>query len=90
MRTEDNVECLKYEKLALKRDLGRGRKAELVNRKQYMFEWKDGTARNATSSVHALKLVTQFPRHSHQHGKDGKICDHSRQCLGSLLSLKKF
>lgn len=38
MRTEDNVESLKYGKLAVRRDLGRGRKAELVNRKQYVFE----------------------------------------------------
>lgn len=37
-RTEDNVESLKYGKLAVRRDLGRGRKAELVNRKQYVFE----------------------------------------------------
>lgn len=72
LRTEDNVESLKYEKLAVRRDLGRGRKTELVNRKQYMFEWKDGTARNATSSVHALKLVTQFPSTATNMGKTGK------------------
>lgn len=71
MRIEDHVESLEYGKLAVRRDPGRGRKAELVNRKQYVFEWRDGTAGNTTSSAHALRLITltQFPSTATNTGK---------------------